>query len=58
MTIDDALAYTINEVGLFASALPVNNCVAHSTLAASDQVVKGTADTVNISHQIILNSCA
>ena len=31
MTFDDALAYTINEVGLFASSLPINNCVAHST---------------------------
>ncbi len=56
MTFDDGLAYTINEVGLFASSLPVNNCVAHSTLDATDVVIKGTADTVNVSHQIILNS--
>lgn len=52
MTIDDTDAYTLAEVGIFASSLPVNNCVARSTLVGSDQVIKGTSDTVNISHQI------
>lgn len=56
MTFDDGNAYTINEVGLFASNGVTGSCVARSTLAASDQVVKGTADTVNISHQIILTT--
>lgn len=56
MTFDDALAYTVKEVGLFASNGVTGSCVARSTLAATDQVIKGTADTINISHQIIFTT--
>ncbi len=56
MTFDDGLAYTVKEVGLFASNDGAGVCIAHSTLAASDQIIKGVSDTINISHQIILSS--
>ena len=57
-TFDDAGSYTIKEVGLFGNAAATSNMIAHSTLAATDQVNKGTADTVNISYQLIFDSKA
>lgn len=56
MTFDDSNAYTMKEVGLFASNGVTGSCVARSTLNATDQVVKGTADTINVSHQIIFTT--
>lgn len=57
-TFDDAAAYSIKEVGLFGSQGASGNMIAHSTLAATDQVNKGTGDTVNISYQLIFDSKA
>jgi hypothetical protein len=55
-TFDDGGAYVIKEVGLFGNAAADQDMIAHSTLAATDQVNKGTADTVNISYQLIFDS--
>lgn len=56
MTYDDANPYTVKEVGLFASNGTTGSAIAHSTLNATDQIVKGTADTVYISHQLIFTT--
>lgn len=56
MTFDDSNAYTINEVGLFGTDSATTRAVARSVLAASDQVVKGTGDTVIVSYQIIFST--
>lgn len=55
-TFDDANAYTINEVGLFGTDTAAGSGVARTVLAASDQVVKGTGDTVNVSYQVIFTT--
>ncbi len=55
-TFSDGSAYTIKEVGLFATNSATGSMVAKSTLAATDQVVKGTADSVYLSHQVIFTS--
>ena len=55
-TFDDANAYTINEVGLFGTNDATGSAVARTVLAASDQVVKGTGDTVNVSYQVIFTT--
>jgi hypothetical protein len=57
-TFDDASAYLIAEVGLFGTQNASGSMIAHSTLAATDQVNKGTGDTVNISYQLIFDSKA
>ncbi len=54
--IDTATPYLIAEVGLFGSQGAGGNMVAASTLASTDQVNKGTGDTVNISYQLIFAS--
>lgn len=55
-TFDDSNAYTIKEVGLFGTDDATGSAVARSVLAASDQVVKGTGDTVNVSYQVIFTT--
>lgn len=56
-TFDDANAYEINEVGLFGTQNAAGgSMVAHSVLAATDSVNKGTGDTVNVSYQIIFTT--
>ncbi len=56
-TFDDSNAYTIKEVGLFGTQnAGGGSMVAHSSLAASDQVIKGTGDTVNVSYQVIFTT--
>ncbi len=56
MTFDDSNAYTIKEVGLFASNGATGSAIARSVLATSDQVIKGTGDTVNVSYQLIFTT--
>lgn len=55
-TFDDSNAYTIKEVGLFGTDTAAGTMVARTALAATDQVVKGTGDTVNVSYQIIFTT--
>ena len=55
-TFDDGNAYTIKEVGLFGTNDASGSAVARTVLAASDQVVKGTGDTVNVSYQVIFTT--
>lgn len=55
-TFDDANPYTVKEVGLFGTTDASGSMVAHSTLAATDQVIKGTGDTINVSHQIVFTT--
>ena len=51
--INTTSAFSVAEVGLFGSN---TQAVALSTLAATDQVMKATGDTVNISYQLIFAS--
>lgn len=55
MTFDDASAYEVHEVGLFATNNATENMIARSELG-TDSVNKGTGDTVYISYQIIAST--
>lgn len=52
-TFSDGDGYSIKEVGLFYSNVATASCIAYSSLNVTDQVIKGTADTVNVSYQVI-----
>uniref|UniRef100_A0A6M3IEF3 Uncharacterized protein n=1 Tax=viral metagenome TaxID=1070528 RepID=A0A6M3IEF3_9ZZZZ len=52
MTIDDASAYQVHEVGLLGTNSMIDSLIARAMLG-TNSINKGTADTIEISYQII-----
>jgi hypothetical protein len=58
MTYDDALAYQVHELGLFASNVATASMIARGILTGANSIDKGTDDIIHMSHRLVFGTGA